>query len=204
MARRTTVGVSALLVLLGALAAPASARRYSAPTNSSPISLSADGRFVWSVNPGAGNVSVIYTKTNRVVATIKVGEEPQSVALDPNNRYAYVANAASGTVSVIRIRRASARRFRAGVDRRRGTIRTGAEPWNIVISPNGRRVFVANSGQDTVTVINTRGRRKKVIGHINLQRGRCADSADRNFQPRGLAVTKNNKRLFVTSFFAFT
>jgi YVTN family beta-propeller protein len=204
MARRLPIGVSVLLVLVAVFSSPASARRYSGPTNSSPISLSADGRFVWSVNPGAGNVSVIYTKTNRVVATIKVGEEPQSVALDPNNRYAYVANAASGTVSVIRIRRASAKRFRAGVDRRRGTIRTGAEPWNIVITPNGRRVFVANSGQDTITVIDTKGRRKKVIGHVNLQRGRCADSADRHFQPRGLAVTKNNKRLFVTSFFAFT
>jgi YVTN family beta-propeller protein len=206
LARRLIVGSSALLVLLAVFAVPAEARRYSAPTYSSPIALSADGKWVWSVNPGAGNVSVIYTRTNKVVATIKAGDEPQSVVLDPNNKYAYVANAASGTVTVIRIRRASAKRFRAGVDRRRGTIRTGAEPWNIVISPNGRRVFVANSGQDTITVINTKGRRKKVIGHVNLQRGRCADPLDRNrhFQPRGLAVTKNNKRLFVTSFFAFT
>ena len=30
-------------------------------------------------------------------ATIKVGDEPQSVALDPTNRYAYVANAAGST-----------------------------------------------------------------------------------------------------------
>ncbi len=161
---------------------------------------------MWNVNPGAGNVSVIYAKTNKVVATIKTGEEPQSVALDPNNRYAYVANAGSGTVTVIRITRASAKRFRARVDRRRGTIRTGAEPWNIVVSPNGRRVFVANSGQGTITVIDTKGRRKKVIGHVNLQRSRCADPVDRKrqFQPRGLAVTKNGKRLLVTSFFAFT
>jgi YVTN family beta-propeller protein len=201
--RRLVLGFATLLVVVGALSPPASARSYPAPTNSSPISLSADGRFVWSVNPGAGTVSVIYARTNRVIATIRVGDEPQSVALDPDNRYAYVANAASGTVSVIRIRRASARRFRASTSR---TIRTGAEPWNIVITPNGRRVFVANSGQDTVTVIDTRGRRKRVIGHVNLGRGRCADPVDRNrhFQPRGLAVTKNNRRLFVTSFFAFT
>jgi YVTN family beta-propeller protein len=160
---------------------------------------------VWSVNPGAGNVSVIYTKTNRVVATIRAGDEPQSVALDPNNRYAYVANAGSGTVTVIRIRRASARRFSARADRRRGTIRTGAEPWNIVISPNGRRVYVANSAQDTITVIDTRGRRKRVIGHVNLQRSRCnSPDRTRRFQPRGLAVTRDSRRLLVTSFFAFT
>jgi YVTN family beta-propeller protein len=202
---RLPIGVVALLAALVAFPVTAAARRYSAPTYSSPISLSADGRFVWSVNPGAGNVSVIYTKTNKVVATIKAGDEPQSVALDPNNKYAYVANAASGTVTVIRIRRASAKRFRAGPLRRRGTIRTGAEPWNIVISPNGRRVFVANSGQDTITVIDAKSRRKRVIGNVNLQASRCnLPDRTRRFQPRGLAVTKNSKRLFVTSFFAYT
>ena len=49
-----------------------------------------------------------------------------------------------------------------------------------------------------------RGKRK-VIGHINLQRSLCNDpDRNRHFQPRGLAVTKNNKRLFVTGFFSFT
>lgn len=197
---------SLLLLMPGA----ASARRYSAPTTSSPISLSADGKFLWVVNPGGDSVSVIYTKTNKVIKKLKVGDEPQSVAVDPNNRYAYVANAASGSVTVIRITRASARKFRAKLDRRagkRGAFTTGAEPWNIVISPNGRRVFVANSSQDTVTVIDgTRPRgKKKIIGHINLQQSICNDpDRNRHFQPRGLAVTKNNKRLFVTGFFSFT
>ena len=81
MARRLTLGVAIALVVIGALASPSSARRYSGPTSSSPIAISADGRWVWSVNPGAGTVSVIYTKTNRVVATVRVGDEPQSVAL---------------------------------------------------------------------------------------------------------------------------
>ena len=202
--RRLHIGVAFLLAALLLLPASASARRYSGPTNSSPIAMSANGKWVWSVNPGADNVSVIYTKTNKVVATVKTGDEPQSVALDPNNRYAYVANAAAGTVTVIRITRARAKRFRAGPLRRHGTIRTGAEPWNVVISPNGRRVFVANSGQDTITVIDAKSRRKKVIGHVNLQDSVCNDpDRTRRFQPRGLAVTKSNKRLLVTSFFSF-
>ena len=84
---------------------------------------------------------------------------------------------------------------------------TGAEPWNVVVSPDGRRVFVANSGQDTITVIDgTKPRRKRgVIGHVNLKISLCNDpDRTRHFQPRGLAVTKNNKRLFVTRFFSFT
>ena len=38
------------------------------------------------------------------------------------------------------------------------TLTTGAEPWNIVSSPDGKRIFVANSGQDTITVINALNR----------------------------------------------
>jgi YVTN family beta-propeller protein len=208
---RRTLGATVLvLVVVLVLSPSADARRFSAPTYSSPIALSADGKFVWSVNPGADTVSVIYTKTNKVIGKVKVGDEPQSVALDPNNRYAFVANAASGTVTVIRIRRASARRFRAAPDRRagkRGQILTGAEPWNVVSSPDGRRVYVANSAQDTITVIDAkrpRGKRK-VVGHVNLRNSLCNDpDRNRRFQPRGLAVTRNNRKLFVTSFFSFT
>src|SRR5918995_1723978 len=101
-ARRALVGFVAVLGLVVALAGPAEARKYSGATSSSPITLSADGKYVWSVNPGADNVSVIYARTNKVIAKIKVGDEPQSVAVDPNNRYAYVANAAAGSVTVIR------------------------------------------------------------------------------------------------------
>ena len=213
-ARRLIFGVTGVLGLAALLAAllagPADARRYSAATYSSPITLSADGRYVWSVNPGADTVSVIYARTNRVIARIRVGDEPQSVAVDPNNRYAYVANAASGTVTVIRITRARGSRLRARTDRRagrRGQIVTGSEPWNVVVSPNGRRVYVANSGQDTITVIDgTRPRRRGgVIGHVNLRSSRCNDpDRTRHFQPRGLAVTRNGGRLLVTSFFSWT
>jgi YVTN family beta-propeller protein len=218
-ARWLLTGVAGLLVVFLALPAVAGARRYRTPTYSSPISMSADGRFVWAVNPGGDSVSVISTRRNAVVGRVRVGNEPESVALDPNNRYAYVANAASSNVTVIRIRRASARRFRARVDRRigrRGNLTTGAEPWNIVISPNGRRVYVANSGQDTITVIDSsrrrirRGSRRKavrpkILGHVTLRNSLCnVPDRNRHFQPRGLAVTRNNRKLYVTGFFAFT
>ena len=53
-------------------------------TTSSPITPSRDGRVVWVVNPGADTVSVIRTDTNDVIATVRVGDEPQSVAVDPS------------------------------------------------------------------------------------------------------------------------
>jgi YVTN family beta-propeller protein len=185
----------------GPAARAAQARRtFSTPTTSSPISMSRDGRLVWVVNPGADTVSVIGTATNRVLRTITVGDEPQSVALDPSNRFAFVANAAGSSVSVIRITNPSPASFRAQVVNR---FTTGAEPWNVVVSPDGRRAFVANSGQDSITVIDAL--RPRIIGHVDLSRGRCAGPvAGRHFQPRGLAVDRNSNRLYVTSFLAFT
>jgi YVTN family beta-propeller protein len=173
---------------------------FDVPTTSSPVAISRDGKLVWSVNPGAGTVSVIRTDANRVVATVKVGNEPEAVALDPGNRYAYVANAAGANVSVIRIADPRASRFRTGGVR---TITTGAEPYNVVVSPDGRRVFVANSNEDTVSVIDAQAR--TVIGNVNLRNSRCNDpDRARHFQPRGLAVTRDSKRLYVTGFLAFT
>jgi YVTN family beta-propeller protein len=53
-------------------------------------------------------------------------------------------------VTVIKVTNTSP--FQAAVET---SFTTGAEPWNIVISPNGRRVFVANSAQDTISVIDS-------------------------------------------------
>jgi len=179
---------------------------FPGPTYSSPITMSRDGRLVWVVNPATDTVSVIWTRALRVIATIKVGDEPQSVAVDPDNRYAFVADAAASSVTVIRIANADPRHFRARVARdvgRRGSFITGSEPWNIVMSPDGRRLFVANSGQDTITVLDAR--RPRIIGHVDVRRSVCngADT-DRHFQPRGLAVTRRSTRLYVTSFLSFT
>ena len=83
------------------------------------------------------------------------------------------------------------------------TLTTGAEPWNVVVSPDSRRAFVANSSQDTITVIDVA--RTRIIGDVNLRAGRCGDPGRaRHFQPRGLAVTRDSRKLFVTSFLAFT
>ncbi|HEX6015215.1 MAG TPA: YncE family protein, partial [Geminicoccaceae bacterium] len=143
--------LAALAAVGGAAVAaePETEAVYNQATHSSPIALSLDQRLVWVVNPGDDSVSVLRTDTNTVLTKIKVGDEPQSVALDPNNRFAVVANAAGSSLSVIGILNAKYGSFKAVV---LGAVKTGAEPWNVVVSPDGKRVFVANSGQDTITV----------------------------------------------------
>lgn len=174
---------------------------FSTPTYSSPIALSADAQQIWVVNPDDDSVSIIGNLDGnlRVLRKIFVGDEPQSVALDSisTTRYnAYVANAAGNSVTIINVNTSGG--FSAVKEK---TLITGSEPWNAVASPDGRRVFVANSVQDTITVIRTDTR--EIIGHINLRNTACS-AAGRHFQPRGMAVTLNNDRLYVTSLLAFT
>ena len=81
---------------------------------------------------------------------------------------------------------------------------TGAEPWNIVVSPDGRRVFVANSGQDTITVIDARAaadHRPRRPAQQPLQRPRPRPPLPAA-RPRGHRRTAT--RLYVTRFLAFT
>jgi YVTN family beta-propeller protein len=179
---------------------------YQKPTYSSPIALSADNTLVWSVIPSRNRVSVIRTDTNEVIQRLDVGKDPQGIALDPNNKFAYVTNAADSNVTVIKIDNANVNKFSAQIDKkvgRSGNLTTGAEPFDIVSSPDGKRIFVANSGQDTITVINAE--KREIIGNIDLHNSVCnVGDRDRHFQPRGLAVTEDNSRLYVTRFFSFT
>lgn len=211
-------GVAALAVLVGVIGAGgASAARKAAvvppitvkpagPTWSSPIAISLDGKLVWTVNPSSDSVSVIRTDTNRVVGKVTVGNEPQSVALDPAGRYAYVANTADSSITVIRIVNGTPGRFSAKVDPKfgpKGRITTGAEPWDVVASPDGLRVFVSNSGQDSISVLDVSA--KKLIGHVDLRASVCNNpDRTRHFQPRAMAITKSSTRLFVTRFLSFT
>src|SRR3990172_9368460 len=132
------------------------------------------------------------------------------IAMSRDGRLVWVVNpaadnVAAGTMTVIRIRNGSPDRFQAEVDQRvgdQGALTSGAEPWNVVTSPDGRRVFVANSGQDTITVFDPW--KRKVIGHVDLRNSLCNDpDRSRHFQPRGLAVTQDSKKLYVTRFFSF-
>lgn len=193
--------IASALPQAASLAAPAAV--FTDPTYSSPIALSADKTWVWSVNPDDDSVSIINAGTDSEVFRLRVGDEPQSVALDPNNQYAYVANAAENSLTVIRVTGAGP--FGAVVEK---TMTTGAEPWNVVSSPDGKRIYVANSGQDTITVVKADvsfPTLPTIIGNVSLGGSACnVGDANRHFQPRGLAVTLDNKQLYVTRFLSFT
>ncbi|MCE7989413.1 MAG: YncE family protein [Caldilinea sp. CFX5] len=177
---------------------------FDTPTTSSPIAMSQDKSSIWVVNPDDGSVSVLgnLDSTPSVLTTVKnVGREPHAIALDTGvgvAQRAYVVSPPDNGVTVLKVN--SLNPFTVVVEKR---LTTGAEPWNVVASPDGSRIFVANSGQDTITMINAQN--QSIVGSVNLRTSACnVDDAKRRFQPRGLAVTLDGTRLYVARFFSYT
>jgi YVTN family beta-propeller protein len=163
-------------------ASAASKKHGAAATRSSPIAITHDDAFVWSVNPDNDSVSVfrVPNDQNIKVAEIAVGKEPWCVAVTPDDEKAYVTNMASGTVSVIST-------FSRQVI---NTIKVGTEPFGCAITPDGRDLYVANQSSGTVSVINTR--RDKVTETIE----------NVGVKPHGIAISADGARVFVTQFLA--
>lgn len=60
------------------------------------------------------------------------------------------------------------------------------KPVGVVVSPDGRRVYVANGGTNTVSVIDAGTQR--VVGRIPVGR-----------RPWGIAITPNGRRLYTAN-----
>jgi YVTN family beta-propeller protein len=119
------------------------ARAPLSPARAAPPRTHGPTAFV--VNSGSGTVTPVDLAARQAEPPIKVGADPQAIAVTPDGRTAYVANAGSGTVTPINT-----------TTRRPGTpIKVGAAPRAIAITPGGRTAYVANAGSGTVTPINT-------------------------------------------------
>ncbi len=150
--------------------------------HSSPIAITGDDQFVWSVNPDNNSVSVfnVAGDANETVAEIPVGTEPSCVAITPDNAKVYVTNMVSGTVSVIN----------AATRQVVKTIKVGTEPFGCALTPDGSSLFVANQSSDNVSVINTKADLLvKTISNVGPK-------------PHGIAITADGKKMYVTQFLA--
>ena len=100
------VGVGLLAALGGYQRPSAAAARFTGPTSSQPLALSADGSVLAVVNPDNGSVSffkVVNGLPVRVGSPVDVGNEPNGVVLMPDGSRAYVANTIDGTVAVLSV-----------------------------------------------------------------------------------------------------
>jgi YVTN family beta-propeller protein len=121
----------------------------------SGMALSPQGKFLYVANANSDTVSVIDTAGDRVVETIPCrpearlpfGSGSNALALSPDAGTLYVANGTNNCVAVVRLARgsadgdSSARPARSSVA---GLIPTGWYPGALLLSSDGKRLFVAN------------------------------------------------------------
>jgi hypothetical protein len=171
---------------------------------SSPIAVSSDERLVWFVDTDSNSVKVMRVDTRDIIKTISVGNAPINISLSRD--YAYVSNSGDGSISFIKIKNFEVQRFSADLDKYvgiNGHVITGAEPRGVVVSKNGLLVFVANSSQDTISIIDAKTGR--IVENYSIGKSLCnAPNMERHFQPSALALTEDGRYLFVTRFLSFT
>ena len=112
--------------------------------------------FAYITNAGSGNVSVIDTATNTVVATVGVGTSPYGVAVNLAGTFTYVANQGSNTVSVIN----------TATNTVVANVGVGANPYGVAVNPAGTFAYVANVNSNTVSVIDTAT--NTVVANVNV------------------------------------
>lgn len=148
--------------------------------------------------PGAraacGRVNVIDTRTDTVVGRAAVGLDPYALALDPVRKRLYVTNWAdeagrgrgTGTVSVVDVSKPTA-------PKELGFVRVGHHPSAVQLSANRTRLFVANTNDDSLSVVDVTHALKVVA----TESVRPVAGVPVGAHPDALALAPDGKTLFV-------
>ena len=148
------------------------------------VAVEPNGRYAYVANSDNDTVSQISLSARDIVDTIDLdeGAEPWGVAARYDNENAtpivYVTNHNAGTVTVI------------GEDNETTTIRVGNEPIGVAVTPDGKYVYVANSDDNTVSIIDTE---TESTDTLNVDNG-----------PWGVAVGAQGDYVYVTNNFSNT
>jgi DNA-binding beta-propeller fold protein YncE len=134
------------------------------PTGSHPFgaAILPDGKTGLVSNRGPGTVSVIDLPSATKTADIQAGphlSHPEAITLDPKRPRAYVPLTNDDAVAVINTKKMTrARRISVAVPQG-----PGSAPTSVGLNPSGRRLLVAQSAADEVSVY---GRKGKLFGRI--------------------------------------
>ncbi len=105
------------------------------------------GLLGYAANFGSNNVTVFDKRARQAVGVIATGRGPRGIALDGRSRRAYVALEEDDAVDVIDAE--------AGDVTNRLRLHPGDGPREPVLSADGSLLLTANSGSDTVSVVDT-------------------------------------------------
>jgi len=150
------------------------------PRNSSTVVFDQPRNSVWVVNSDTDTVTKINNAVNPPAKTgeFAVGDNPQSVARAPDGRI-WVTNKDSGTISILN----------GDTGAVAATVQTGrgSRPHGLAFSPDNNAAYVTLEGLNTLRKLNpTTG---ATISNVNV-----------GPWPRGIAISGDSSRVFVTRF----
>lgn len=166
------------LVLVLAVLLPASGPEEERDRSPSDLALTPDGRWAITANTTSGTASLVDLKDGKVSAEVRVGERPLSVAVSRKGDLALVTNWLSDSVTLLRV---SPPRLEVSA-----TFSVGDEPRGAVFAPDGRRAYVALSGDGSVAIVDVSTRTVQT----------CVPAGD---EPWHLALSPDGGRLAVGS-----
>ncbi|WP_316736108.1 gliding motility-associated C-terminal domain-containing protein [Pedobacter aquatilis] len=135
--------------------------------------LSKNGNYIYALH-GNGNFSVINTKTNEVVKTLRLNISTYSLCASPDGKYIYIAAAYNDDVSV----------FDTQTNTIAYKIPIGAGSNTVTLSPDGLSLYVT-ARDNSIKVINTVTR--SITSTIQIP------------YPYATAISPDGKNLYVTS-----
>lgn len=139
------------------------------------IVLTPDGATLLLVNPDSGSVSAVDTGTLEKIAEIPVGADPRGMALSGDGRLLYVTCQGTATLAVIETQPLALLK----------SIPVGAEPYDVVVDPSRELLYVSSAATATVEI---------------LEADRVVDRIAVGPRPKGLALSSDGTRLYVTHF----
>ena len=135
--------------------------------------------YVYVTNGGSDTVTVLDVVNVRIDRELPVGHNPVAVAASPTRNEIYVVNSgappANGSLSVIDAE------HNAVV----ATIPLHRQPVSIDLKADGTLAYVANSGSNSVSVIDLKARRELAQIRRGRPAGCCAPRAGRQISGRG-------------------
>lgn len=128
------------------------------------MALHPDGSLLYVANANSDLVSVIDTRTDRVVRDINpkptkdlpFGSAPNSLAVSPDGKTLYCANGGNNLLSVIDL----------STDKVKGLIPTGWYPGAVVLNREGNKLFVANTKGVGTRQMSTNAKGYKSNDHL--------------------------------------
>ncbi|MBF0122111.1 MAG: beta-propeller fold lactonase family protein, partial [Candidatus Omnitrophica bacterium] len=184
------------------------------------VRLSPNGKFLLVSNFNSGTISVINTKSRKVIKTIKVGRLPRGICFSLDGKYAYIANMGSREITCIDMKQLEVIR----------SLTMPAIPRHLVTSPDGKFIYYsdasrqghlikidsmtgveigrAKTGEISRTFVLSSDGKKAFVGNYSSADVTIINTAFMTPigriktlpQPIGLALSPDDKELWVSSF----